>query len=119
MAVDPEPDGTYSARTKHGMISVIIHEVGHNFYPMIINSDERQWTWMDEGLNTFVQYLAEKEFDRNYPTRRGPARDITNYMGGDPRAHLSHHDQLREHLPVWSQCLRQARHCAEHSCGNR
>ena len=81
----PEPDGTYSARTKHGMISVIIHEVGHNFYPMIINSDERQWTWMDEGLNTFVQYLTEKEFDRNYPTRRGPARDITRYMGGDPK----------------------------------
>ena len=81
----PEPDGTYSARTKHGMVSVIIHEVGHNFYPMIINSDERQWTWMDEGLNTFVQYLAEKEFDRNYPTRRGPARKITNYMGGDPQ----------------------------------
>ena len=81
----PESDGTYSARTKHGMISVIIHEVGHNFYPMIINSDERQWTWMDEGLNTFVQYLAEKEFDRNYPTRRGPARKITNYMGGDPK----------------------------------
>ena len=67
------------------MISVIIHEVGHNFYPMIINSDERQWTWMDEGLNTFVQYLAEKEFDRNYPTRRGPARKITGYMGGDPK----------------------------------
>ena len=65
------------------MISVIIHEVGHNFFPMIINSDERQWTWMDEGLNTFVQYLTEKEFDRNYPTRRGRARDIRNYMGGD------------------------------------
>ena len=81
----PEPDGTYSARTKHGMVSVIIHEVGHNFYPMIINSDERQWTWMDEGLNTFVQYLTEKEFDRNYPTRRGPARKITGYMGGDPK----------------------------------
>ena len=80
----PEEDGTYSARTKHGMISVIIHEVGHNFFPMIINSDERQWTWMDEGLNTFVQYLAEKEFDRNYPTRRGAPRKITDYMGGDP-----------------------------------
>ena len=65
------------------MISVIIHEVGHNFFPMIINSDERQWTWMDEGLNTFVQYLTEKEFDRDYPTRRGAARDIRNYMGGD------------------------------------
>lgn len=79
----PEPDGTYSERTKIGMISVIIHEVGHNFFPMIINSDERQWTWMDEGLNTFVQYLTEKEFDRDYPTRRGRARDIRNYMGGD------------------------------------
>ena len=54
----PEEDGTYSEGTKYGMISVIIHEVGHNFFPMIINSDERQWTWMDEGLNTFVQYLT-------------------------------------------------------------
>ena len=79
----PEPDGTYTDRTKYGMISVIIHEVGHNFFPMIINSDERDWTWMDEGLNTFVQYLAEKEFDRNYPTRRGSARDIREYMAGD------------------------------------
>ncbi len=48
----PEKDGTYSARTKYGLISVIIHEVGHNYFPMIVNSDERQWTWMDEGLNT-------------------------------------------------------------------
>ena len=79
----PEADGPYSENTKVGMISVIIHEVGHNFFPMIINSDERQWTWMDEGLNTFVQYLAEKEFDPNYPTRRGPARNIVDYMKGD------------------------------------
>ncbi|MFY0673070.1 MAG: M1 family metallopeptidase [Bacteroidia bacterium] len=79
----PEPDGTYSAGTKHGMISVIIHEVGHNFFPMIINSDERQWTWMDEGLNTFVQYLTEQEWDRNYPSRRGPAANIVPYMAGD------------------------------------
>lgn len=79
----PESDGTYDEGTRNGMISVIIHEVGHNFFPMIINSDERQWTWMDEGLNTFVQYLAEKEYDRNYPTRRGPARNIVDYMKGD------------------------------------
>lgn len=79
----PEPDGTYSEGTKHGMISVIIHEVGHNFFPMIINSDERQWTWMDEGLNTFVQYLTEQEWDRNYPSRRGPAHKIVPYMKGD------------------------------------
>lgn len=79
----PEPDGTYSERTKYGMISVIIHEVGHNFFPMIINSDERQWTWMDEGLNTFVQYLAEMDWDREYPSRRGPAANIVDYMKGD------------------------------------
>jgi hypothetical protein len=79
----PEKDGTYSERTKYGMISVIIHEVGHNFFPMIINSDERQWTWMDEGLNTFVQYLAEQAWDRDYPSARGPARKIVDYMKGD------------------------------------
>ncbi|MFZ4784800.1 MAG: M1 family metallopeptidase [Flavobacteriales bacterium] len=79
----PEADGTYSENTKYSMLSVIIHEVGHNFFPMIINSDERQWTWMDEGLNTFVEYLTEKEFDANYPTRRGPARNIVDYMRGD------------------------------------
>lgn len=72
-------DGTYSERTKYSMISVIIHEVGHNFFPMIINSDERQWSWMDEGLNTFVQFLTEQEFDNNYPSSRGPAYKITSY----------------------------------------
>lgn len=79
----PEKDGTYSEGTRNSTISVIVHEVGHNFFPMIINSDERQWTWMDEGLNSFVQYLTEKEFDRNYPSRRGPVRNIVDYMRGD------------------------------------
>ncbi len=78
-----EPDGTYTEATKYATLGVIIHEVGHNFFPMIINSDERQWTWMDEGLNTFVEYLTEKEWDANYPTRRGPARNIVDYMKGD------------------------------------
>ena len=78
----PEADGTYSEGTKYGMIGVIIHEVGHNFFPMIINSDERQWTWMDEGLNTFVQYLTEQEWDHDYPSRRGPADKIVPYMSG-------------------------------------
>ncbi len=79
----PDEDGTYSERTKYGMISVIIHEVGHNYFPMIINSDERQWTWMDEGLNTFLQYLTEQEWEKDYPSRRGPAYKIVNYMKGD------------------------------------
>lgn len=75
-----EKDGTYSEGVKYGAIGVIIHEVGHNFFPMIINSDERQYWWMDEGLNTFCQFIAEQEFDNNYPSRRGPAHLITDYM---------------------------------------
>ncbi|MCS6904101.1 MAG: M1 family metallopeptidase [Bacteroidia bacterium] len=80
----PEKDGTYSERVKYGMISVIIHEVGHNYFPMIVNSDERQWTWMDEGLNSFLQYLTEQEWERGYPSRRGPAHKIVDFMKGDP-----------------------------------
>lgn len=80
----PESDGTYSEGVKNGMISVIIHEVGHNYFPMIVNSDERQWSWMDEGLNTFLQFIAEQEWDRNYPSQRGPAHKIVEYMKSDP-----------------------------------
>jgi hypothetical protein len=75
-----EKDGTYTEGTKNGMIMVIIHEVGHNFFPMIINSDERQWSWMDEGLNTFMQFITEQEFDVNYPSNRGAAHKMTDYF---------------------------------------
>lgn len=81
----PNPDGTYDKKTEAATISVIIHEVGHNFFPMIVNSDERQWTWMDEGLNSFLQYLAEKEWDKNFPSQSGPAKKIVSYMKGDPK----------------------------------
>jgi len=81
----PDKDGTYTDRTKYGMIGVIIHEVGHNYFPMIVNSDERQWTWMDEGLNTFLEYLTELEFDANFPTDRGPAAKIVPYMKGNQK----------------------------------
>ncbi len=89
----PDEKGNYSDRTKFGMISVIIHEVGHNFFPMIVNSDERQWGWMDEGLDTFVQYLTEQEFGVThpesigglsaYPSRRGAPEKIVPYMAGN------------------------------------
>lgn len=79
----PEEDGTYSARTKYGLISVIIHEVGHNWFPMIVNSDERQWTWMDEGLNTYLQYLAEQEWEEDYPSWRGEPKKIVGYMADE------------------------------------
>ncbi|MCH9659535.1 MAG: M1 family metallopeptidase [Bacteroidetes bacterium] len=89
----PDKDGNYSERTKYGMFGVIIHEVGHNYFPMIVNSDERQWTWMDEGINTFVQYVAEQDFgekypeaiapNKKYPSRRGPANTIVDYMSGN------------------------------------
>jgi len=79
----PNPDGTYSNRTKYRMIGVTIHEVGHNFFPMIINSDERQWTWMDEGLNSFVQMLAMMDYEDGYPLNRGLPKNIVGYMKGD------------------------------------
>ena len=79
----PNKDGTYADSKKWAMIGVIVHEVGHNFYPMIINNDERQWTWMDEGLNTFVQYLTMREHYPDMPQRRGPASGIVGYMKGD------------------------------------
>ena len=75
-----EKDGTYSEATKIGMLGVVIHEVGHNFFPMIINSDERQWSWMDEGLNSFVEYLTEELYDNKFPVSKGPAYKIVDYM---------------------------------------
>lgn len=75
-----QPDGTYSESTKNGMIGVIIHEVGHNFFPMIVNSDERQWTWMDEGLNSFVEYLTEELWDNKFPSKKGAAYTQVDYM---------------------------------------
>lgn len=75
-----DADGTYSESTKNGMLGVVIHEVGHNFFPMIVNSDERQWTWMDEGLNSFVEYLTEELWDNKFPSKKGPAYTIVPYM---------------------------------------
>ncbi len=75
-----DKDGTYSETAKNGMLGVIIHEVGHNFFPMIVNSDERQWSWMDEGLNSFVEYLTEELYDNKYPSRKGFASSQTDYM---------------------------------------
>jgi hypothetical protein len=77
------PDGGYSDRIKYLMIKVTVHEVGHNFFPMIVNSDERQWTWMDEGLNSYVEMLAELDYDANFPMRRGLPKNIVKYMAGD------------------------------------
>ena len=77
------PDGGYSDRMKYLMIKVTIHEVGHNFFPMIVNSDERQWTWMDEGLNSYVEMLAELDYDPNFPLRRGLPKNIVPYMDGN------------------------------------
>ncbi|MET0759544.1 MAG: M1 family metallopeptidase [Flavobacterium sp.] len=95
----PDEDGKYSDRVKYGMLGVIIHEVGHNFFPMIVNSDERQWTWMDEGLNTFMEYLAEIEWEATFPADRGPAKMIVPYMSGDQKGLepiMSNSESLRQ-----------------------
>ena len=81
----PDEKGVTSEQTKNGMMGVVIHEVGHNFFPMIVNSDERQWTWMDEGLNSFMEFMAEQELGTNFPSRRGPAKNIIPYMSGDQK----------------------------------
>lgn len=89
----PEKDGTYSDAVKFGMMSVIVHEIGHNYFPMIVNSDERNWGWQDEGFNSFLQYHAEQEYGEkypediapleSYPSRRGQPAKIVDYMKSD------------------------------------
>ena len=74
---------TYSRGIKYGLIGVIIHEIGHIYFPMTVNSDERRWTWMDEGINTFLEYIAEYEWEENFPIRGGhqnPLDQITRYL---------------------------------------
>ena len=73
-------DGSYDDNQMYGLIGLVIHEVGHNFFPMIVNSDERQWTWMDESLNTYLQNLAEQEWSEDFPSRRLRADQIVDYM---------------------------------------
>ncbi len=78
-----ESDGTYTEKTKYNTIRVIIHEIGHNYFPMIVNTDERQWAWMDEGLNSYVQFITEQKYQPNYPSARGYPYKAINYMKGD------------------------------------
>ncbi len=76
----PDDDGSYSEYQERRLISLIIHEIGHNFFPMIVNSNERAWAWMDEGLNVFMEYHAEKGWDPDYPSRRGTPKSIIGFM---------------------------------------
>jgi hypothetical protein len=83
---DDRPDRTYSRIAKQGLIGVIIHEIGHIYFPMTVNSDERQWTWMDEGINSFLQYLAELEWEENFHNFRenyNLLEHIAEYMVGE------------------------------------
>jgi len=97
----PDEKGFVSDRIKYGMLGVIIHEVGHNFFPMIVNSDERQWSWMDEGLNTFLEYLTETSFDPNFPATRGPAKNIVPYMKGNQKYLEPIMSNSEKHLQLW------------------
>ncbi len=78
----PEKDGTYSKEKKEELIAVIIHEVGHNFFPMIVNSDEREWGWLDEGLNTFLEHLATDLWEKGFKNDRSVPRNLARYMKG-------------------------------------
>ncbi|MBN8576096.1 MAG: M1 family metallopeptidase [Cyclobacteriaceae bacterium] len=79
----PKPDGTWSHRTYEGMVGVIVHEVGHNFFPMIVNSDERQWSWMDEGLNSFLEREVKRERYPDIGISWGSPKGMAGYMRGD------------------------------------
>jgi hypothetical protein len=79
----PNKDGTFSVQKRLSMVGVIVHEVGHNFFPMIVNNDERQWTWMDEGINTFVQLVTELERYPKDEFTRGLPTSLVGYMKGD------------------------------------
>ncbi len=103
----PNADGSYSPALERALISVTIHEVGHNWFPMIVASDERKWTWMDEGLNSFLQFYTEQDYakhfagsvwtqtaDGTYPSRRGPAPNIVDYMRDPDQVPIMIHSDL-------------------------
>lgn len=93
----PQSTGYYSRNTKYRMIGVIMHEVGHNFFPMVVNSDERRWAWMDEGLNSFLEYLTEREWEPDFPHRRGPADDIAfSLMLSEARAIMTNPESIKD-----------------------
>ena len=81
---DLQDDGerTYALSEKRYIVGVIIHEIGHIYFPMVVNSDERQWTWMDEGINSFLDALAGWEWDTSIPWNNLP-RDVVDYMKSD------------------------------------
>jgi hypothetical protein len=78
--VEDAPENTYSRRAKYGLVGVIIHEIGHIYFPMTVNSDERQWTWMDEGINSFLEYLAELEWEEQFPAYRPNYVNVLDYV---------------------------------------
>jgi hypothetical protein len=81
----PNTDGSYSRQTLNGMVSVVVHEVGHNFFPMIVNSDERQWSWMDEGLNTFLEKETMRLHYADLADNWGTPKGIIPFMKGDKK----------------------------------
>jgi hypothetical protein len=97
----PTSSGYYSRQAKYLMIGVVIHEVGHNFFPMIVNSDERRWAWMDEGLNSFCQIIAEQTFEHGFPLRRGAAENIADFMRtADHQSIMTNPESLRNNGTV-------------------
>ena len=85
----PQPDGSYTPQVEHALISVTIHEVGHNWFPMIVASDERKWTWMDEGLNSFLQYYAETGLGEGLSQQSRPGEEHREVHAG-PRSGADH-----------------------------
>ena len=85
---------TYTRQARNGLIGVVIHEVGHNYFPMIVNSDERQWTWMDEGINSFLEWMAELRWDEKFPV-----------LGSNPNAldEIGAYMMSEDQVPIMTQ----------------
>ncbi len=90
----PAADGSYTEQLENALVAVTIHEVGHNWFPMIVASDERKYGWMDEGLNTFLEYYACLEWDPQFPARRGPAKYIVQYMRDPNQVPIMSHSDI-------------------------
>lgn len=97
----PTSSGYYSRQAKYRMIGVVMHEVGHNYFPMVVNSNERRWAWMDEGLNSFCQIIAEESFEADFVLRRGSMQVIDVLMEGpDHQAIMTSPDELRDNSAI-------------------
>jgi hypothetical protein len=65
-----------------GLWGDVTHEIGHNWFPMIVGSNERKYMWMDEGFNTFINQYSTEKFNNGeyFDSKTRPANGIARFM---------------------------------------